>query len=92
MKTHDLKIYPEYFAAVLDGRKTFEIRKNDRDYQAGDLVTLREWDPNLLDRMGDSFGENAYTGRQVVRRVTYITGYGQPEGQIVFAHVGVDET
>ncbi|EAH2635075.1 DUF3850 domain-containing protein, partial [Listeria monocytogenes] len=27
-KTHELKIAPEYFAAVTEGRKTFEIRKN----------------------------------------------------------------
>lgn len=26
-KTHELKITPEYFAAVMEGRKTFEIRK-----------------------------------------------------------------
>ena len=28
-KTHELKIYPKYFEAILDGKKTFEIRKDD---------------------------------------------------------------
>lgn len=44
---HELKIWPQFYAAVKDGRKTFEVRENDRAFQAGDTVTLREWDPNL---------------------------------------------
>lgn len=38
MKIIDLKIYPSYFRDVLSGDKTFEIRKNDRDYEIGDLL------------------------------------------------------
>jgi hypothetical protein len=32
-----------FFDEVWEGRKTFEVRKDDRDYQAGDTVVLREW-------------------------------------------------
>lgn len=38
MKIHRIKIKAEYFKEILDGMKTFELRKNDRDYQRGDLV------------------------------------------------------
>ncbi|WP_436910019.1 DUF3850 domain-containing protein [Enterobacter kobei] len=40
--THDLKIYPEHFSAVCTGVKRAELRKNDRDYRAGDTLHLME--------------------------------------------------
>lgn len=42
---HELKIWPQYYQAVADGSKTFEVRKNDRGFQKGDIVELNEWDP-----------------------------------------------
>ena len=41
---HELKIYPENFKAVISGKKTFEIRKNDRMFREGDLLALNEFD------------------------------------------------
>ena len=38
MKLHELKIKHEYLLEVTMGKKTFELRKNDRDYQVGDLI------------------------------------------------------
>lgn len=40
MQTHTIKILPEYFDAVLDGRKKAELRFNDRGYQVGDYCVL----------------------------------------------------
>lgn len=57
---HALKILPNYFEDVISGRKTFEIRKNDRDYKVGDLLALNEWT-----------GET-YTGRSCLVTVDYI--------------------
>lgn len=62
MKTHHLKIWPEFFEAVLDGRKTFEVRNDDRGFEVGDVLELREWSPDRRD----------YTGRSCAREVTYL--------------------
>jgi len=45
---HELKIWPQYYARVKDGSKTFEIRENDRGYQPGDEVILKEFDPDMV--------------------------------------------
>lgn len=69
--THDLKIWPEFFEAVCDGRKTFEFRDDDRDFEVGDTLLLREYVPPTW--VNDEVEEPAhYTGRSVRMTVTYI--------------------
>lgn len=47
---HDLKCWPEYFAAVLAGAKRCELRRDDtRRFAVGDRLILREWDPARYD-------------------------------------------
>lgn len=41
--THELKVDPQMWSRLLDGSKTFELRKDDRGYQAGDELILREF-------------------------------------------------
>lgn len=57
---HALKTLPEYFEAVWENKKTFELRENDRDFKVGDYLALNEWD-----------GEK-YTGRTTLVEVIYI--------------------
>lgn len=73
MKTHELKILPEYFKAQAEGKKNFEIRKNDRGYKIGDWIYLREYDPK----------NEKYTGKLILVKITYITDYKQREGYVV---------
>jgi hypothetical protein len=80
---HDLKIWPQYFCRVADGSKTFEVRKNDRGFQPGDEVELREWDPEAKPTeheefspggtyVGSYYTPNNYTGRSISFRVGYV--------------------
>ena len=39
--THYIKILPEYFNAVATGRKSFEVRCNDRKYTVGTSSSCR---------------------------------------------------
>lgn len=54
MKIHILKTWPQYFSRVESGQKTFEVRKNDRDFQVGDYLLLKEYDPDIKDFLGKS--------------------------------------
>ena len=38
MKLHELKIKDKYYEDIACGYKKAELRKNDRDYQVGDLI------------------------------------------------------
>lgn len=38
--THELKIAPRWFNDVQSGRKNFEIRRNDRDFNNSVIATI----------------------------------------------------
>ena len=57
---HELKIWPEFYQAIIDDIKRFEIRRNDRNFQVGDVLRLREWK------------DGKYTGRTTLYLVEYI--------------------
>lgn len=82
---HELKILPPYFEAVIEGRKTFEIRKDDRGFQAGDTVTLREYDPYR-----HTVEDWKYTKREHRATIGYVTAYEQQPGYVVFSLVPND--
>lgn len=43
---HELKIERKYFVDILAGLKTFEVRHDDRNYQPGDFLYMREYYPD----------------------------------------------
>lgn len=65
MKIHKLKLNAKYYEDSERGIKTFEIRKNDRDYKIGDVLELREY-------IEDMRGLGYYTGNVHWKIITYI--------------------
>lgn len=61
MTTHDLKCWPEHYDAIAQGVKTLELRLDDRDYQTGDYLHLRRYEPMT----------QAYTGAAMDVLVTH---------------------
>ena len=59
---HALKIYPEYFQLLKCEIKTFEIRLNDRNFQASQQILFKEYDPKT----------NSYTGELLMREISYV--------------------
>jgi hypothetical protein len=46
---HELKVDPAPWQRLLDGSKTFELRRDDRGYQHGDTLVLRCFDESAKD-------------------------------------------
>lgn len=69
---HELKVWPQYFWPISEGRKPFEVRRDDRGFQTGQVLWLREFKPNS--RMHD---RHCYTGNAEFARITYILTGGQ---------------
>ena len=81
MAEHELKIWPAPFEAVVDRSKRHEIRRADRPFAVGDVLVLREWEPEREwtgdgHRLMPQTDYNGYTGRWVQVRVTYVTQPG----------------
>lgn len=77
-RKHDLKCWPEPFAAIRAGLKQWELRRNDRDYQIGDLLWNREWNPETEE----------YTGEAAGNLVTWMLNgpaFGLPEGYCIMS-------
>lgn len=72
---HNLKTWPKFFELVWNGRKTFEYRQNDRDYQIQDTLCLQEYDP----------ATDVYSGREIEAAVMLVVDEapGLPDGYCV---------
>lgn len=74
MQTHELKTHGRYFEAVERGEKTFEVRRNDRAFQTGDIIELVKTD----DRGNYEFKPKTHFEKVTLRfRISYLLQGGQ---------------
>lgn len=59
-KQHELKIVASYYEDVISGKKSFELRKNDRGYKQGDSLKMLE------------FKDGKHTGRTIDADIIYM--------------------
>ena len=80
-RIHRMKTLVPHFDHVRCGRKTFEVRKDDRGFADGDYLVLDEWSPTA-----------GYTqAKPIVRLVVHLLRGGQfgiADGYVV---MGIDE-
>lgn len=72
-KVHSIRLAKTYFNDVASGKKSFELRKNDRGYKVGDMLEMLE------------FADGRNTGRIIQAEVVYmLEGYtGLEEGYCI---------
>lgn len=68
---HELKTESKYFKEVCKGKKTFEVRKDDRPFKVGDTLKLIEYENGRL-----QYAECDVT-------ITYILGRNEDEKKYV---------
>lgn len=62
MRRIEKKTWPEMFEKILTGNKTFDMRIADFKCEIGDILVLKEYDPDT----------KKYTGREIEKKVSYV--------------------
>lgn len=98
MRHHYLKTAKAALLAVQSGEKTFEVRKNDRLYQQGDVVTLQAIEGESLTTYGRCHdgtiaGDDA-DARSVTCRVGFVLcgpAFGVEAGYCAFSLLPMED-
>ena len=77
MTVHQIKIRNEYYIPIITGDKTATIRRNDRDYQTGDILQ-----GYFIEKDG------TYTGEVISLNVTHIISdcLGLEDGFVIMSY------
>ena len=77
---HSVKCSPNYFTALQNGNKTFEVRRKDRPYQIGDLIAVNEFadfdyeygSDEMREKFSRISDNGRYSGECLLFKITYI--------------------
>lgn len=79
--THDLKLSIFFCDAVYNGRKSFEVRRNDRGFQTGDHIKFIPIKPGTT-KQEDMYPDHPIKTQEYV--ITYmLNGWGIENGYVV---------
>lgn len=74
-KEHLLKTYADYWDEISNGNKPFEVRRDDRGFQKGDILILRRTIKHYTHWIEDTTPDNR--PRDLRCKITYILTGGQ---------------
>jgi Domain of unknown function (DUF3850) len=79
MAEHHLKTLPDYWDAVERGDKDFEVRRDDRGFQKGDVLLLEKFNPNggLAGAYDIDYTAPGRKPKTLRRKIKYILTGGQ---------------
>ena len=73
-KVHILKCFLDRYKYISLGKCTADLRPNDRDFKEGDYIVYKEG--------AYENGTFVFTGKEVVRKITYVDSFGLPDNLI----------
>lgn len=73
-REHNIKVWSEYWESLSSGEKTFEVRRDDRGYQKGDILVLEKYNREEC-RHERLYSTNAKITMR--RKITFILTGGQ---------------
>jgi len=95
IREHVLKTTPDMWYAVESGEKNFEVRRDDRGFQRGDILVLRRLSVDSFGNTSHSYVDHRNGKPLELRRkiIWILTGgqFGIEPGYVVMALGNVDE-
>lgn len=89
---HKVKCWPAYFDAIASGAKPFDVRRDDRGYQRGDIIVLQRTREDRLAEVDCMLiGHEWVPKRELRREITYVLTGGQFGIQAGYVVLGLRE-
>lgn len=83
-KIHEIYLKLEFCDDVLSGKKSFEIRENDRGYQTGDFIKFKANSGSLSSCINEEARKHPIN-KEVFRIEYMLNGWGLENGYVALA-------